>query len=679
MNITYMKASNLILAVIAALMIVGCGGHAGNGAECTRQQDSLLRRVDDSVRLQSPYAPLLIRQGMAAANDSVTYYEYYLRNAYVCFLHGKNDSTRYYADRTLAFALRRNPLTPRLHGIIGMAYMMRAAVFFHLKSSPDSALYYYQQTISHISQSCDKDKLPNVCANVADYYEQSNDIPKAAFWFRRALFLSDSLHLPQSTNVSINMGLARVYMQLRDFDSARRCYASTEAHLNELDPNMQIQFLDNYGNFFYYKKDYTNALRQFRRMKDMFGKSNCDSIDYNICLLNLSDVYLHLNHIDTAKQYLMRCEPFFVNNKIGVAIYYANTVKIGIALKSNDIGAAKDIISHERVAAPDEPNIVNIRNEYMREYYYRTGNYRKAYDELRDYVSANDSLEQNKTHMRAAEIMMRFRQDTLALHHQINMQAKEKEMNKAYSYIAVITVLAVITILLFLMYIFYTRRRRLEGQMRMLQLRMANIRNRISPHFIFNVLSNLINRHERISSADLLAVTQFIRTGLDMAKDTYASLKDEVEFTVRYVETTKQMIDDDFEFTIEKPADDVLESIVIPSMFLQILVENSIKHGLMGMDGAKCLAVNIRHDASATDIAVTDNGAGFCVDSIGGSSTKTGLHVIRQTLFIINRRNKQKMTFAIHNLTDDAGNIIGCRAELHIPAGIRMKKKTYYE
>ncbi len=72
-----MKASNLILAVIAALMIVGCGGHAGNGAERTRQQDSLLRRVDDSVRLQSPYAPLLIRQGLAAANDSVTYYEYY--------------------------------------------------------------------------------------------------------------------------------------------------------------------------------------------------------------------------------------------------------------------------------------------------------------------------------------------------------------------------------------------------------------------------------------------------------------------------------------------------------------------------------------------------------------------------------------------------------------------------
>jgi LytS/YehU family sensor histidine kinase len=270
---------------------------------------------------------------------------------------------------------------------------------------------------------------------------------------------------------------------------------------------------------------------------------------------------------------------------------------------------------------------------------------------------------------------MRFQQDTLALHHQIAIQAKEKEVSKAYNYIVIATALVIIIALLFFINIIHTRRRRLQGQVRMLQLRLANIRNRISPHFIFNVLNNIINKHEKISSDDLLAVTQFIRRGIDMSRHIYATLKEELDFTTLYVDATRQIIDDDFEFIVNKPDDATLESIVIPSMFLQILVENSIKHGLADKEGHKCLTITIQHDEACTSISVTDNGTGFRVDKSNNGSTKTGLNVIRQTIYIINKSHKQKLSFEIHNTTDDAGRVTGCEAQLHIPTKMELEEK----
>lgn len=669
-----MEIRKILFISVASLALLCCT-NVKKGYR-TPLEDSLLQRVDDSIRLQSPQMKEVVQANMAAAKDSVTYYEFYLRNSYVCFLYDQPDSMRYYADRTLDFAFRQKERTPRIHDLIGLAYMIRAAECYHFKSNPDSVFYFYNLALEHITRSCDQEKLPNLCANIADAYQQINNVPKAAYWYRRALFLSDSLNMPVATNVSINMGLAQVYLFLSNYESAQECYRHTEEHYNEMDRNMQTMFLNNYGNFFYFKKDYRNALKYFRKAKTELEKTHPQSIDLNICYLNMADVYLNLGIKDSATAYLNRCTPFFVKNKVDVAIYYCNTVRIGLALADDNLRLAKTIIEGEKVAPPNEPNMTNIRNGYLRRYYSEIGNYKEAYRLLSDNVAANDTLEQNKTHMRAAEIMMRFQQDTLALHHQINIQAKDKEVRTAYTIVAFAVIVIVVIILL---YIIITRRRKLEGQVRILQLRLTNVRNRISPHFIFNVLNNIINKNEKINSEDLLTVTQFIRTGLDMSRHIYVTLKQEIDFTCQYVYATKNILDEDFFFKIEKPDDETLNSIQIPSMFIQILAENSIKHALMGKEGRKELSIIIRHDSQTTDIAVIDNGPGFSVSSIGSNSTRTGLNVIRQTIFIVNQNSKKKISFNIHNVTNDAGVTIGCKAELHIPSGMELTEKYQYE
>ncbi len=660
--------------LVSLLLLLAC---KNNNDKTTRSplQDSLLSNIDDSIKAQRQNSQRLVLAGMKNASDSITYYEYYFRLCYVYYLRSENDSMNHIALHTLDLMKRQEPKTPRVYELMGQAYSMHAIYFYHKKSHIDSVFYYYRLAYDCFIKSKNIKRLPNLCANIADAYNQKTDIPKAALWYRRALFLADSLKMPHSSYVSLEMGLADIYTTLRDYKTAEQYYKQTEKYYDELDPNLQTYFLNNYGNFLYYKKDYNKALLQFRRMKKVLERNHKNDFDYYLCEINMADVFLNLNMADSARAYLEKTEPYFILNNIEEGIYYGNTIKIGLALNANQLSVAKKIINKETVPPSQDANMRNIRNEYLRQYYERVGNYEKAYKTLRKYDKDNDSLEHNKIHMRAAEIMMRFQQDTLSLHQRLNMQQKEKEVRKAYSLIMVIAGILIILTLLLTTIIIYVRKRELQNQIKMLQLRLSNVRNRISPHFIFNVLNHEINKNKEIKAEDLINVTHFLRAGLDISRHTYVSLKEELDFVRYYIDTTKYILGNNFEYHIDAPSTDILQSIIIPSMFIQILAENAIKHGLMEKDGAKTLSITVKQNNIGTIISVKDNGVGFGIQKSNSSSTKTGLNIIRQSLFIINQRNSKKMTFSIHNILSENNETLGCETILNIPLSIQFHEK----
>ena len=95
----------------------------------------------------------------------------------------------------------------------------------------------------------------------------------------------------------------------------------------------------------------------------------------------------------------------------------------------------------------------------------------------------------------------------------------------------------------------------------------------------------------------------------------------------------------------------------------------------MEKEGLKILNIIVRQDTIGTTISVRDNGVGFGIQKSNSSSTKTGLNIIRQSLFIINQRNRKKMTFSIHNILSENNKILGCEAVLYIPLSIQFNEK----
>ena len=93
-------------------------------------------------------------------------------------------------------------------------------------------------------------------------------------------------------------------------------------------------------------------------------------------------------------------------------------------------------------------NLRQIRNQYLQRYYLAKGDYRMAFENLRRDMQKNDSLEHNRIKMRASEIMDRFTQDTLKLHHDLVLEHKTAQLNQTRS-IALAVVLLILLLCMF--------------------------------------------------------------------------------------------------------------------------------------------------------------------------------------------------------------------------------------
>ncbi len=658
--------SVLSVTLFLAALQAGCG-HVDGSAETDSVRLKRLSAVDDSVMKRSPRARSIVFSGMAGAKDSIGYYEYCLRVGKYYHTTSTPDSAEPYLNRTITFASNARP-SARINSLLGDAYNTKAGGYHNFNKKTREQINLYVKAYGLIMKSDDQNRAPNVCANLADAYISDNNLPKAARWYRRALFLVDSLGMPSSESVTLYMGLAQIYTTMHDYDAALKYYRETSRHFNGMTPSMKAYFMNNYGNYFYFRKDYRSALKMFLRLKKMLESYGMkDNFDMYLCKVNLADVFLNIGQTDSATRYVDEVEPFFRKTGNPTAIYYCNTIRIGICVSEGNVTGVKRILASEKGTTGNvDLNMKNIRDTYLRKYYSMTGDYRQAYDNLLRNSAYNDSLEHNRSSMRTAEIMARFEQDTIMLHHELEMEHKEIVVQRSKMTTVAAVAIAVITVLVLMVWSVNVRKEHLKSRINIMNLKLAAVRNRITPHFVFNVLNNKIVNSDAKEASELLELTKLIRTNLDMSCMLSVPLNKELDFVDRYVAVERYLLGDGFVFEENVSAEIDTGSVQVPSMFVQLLVENAIKHGLKGKDGPKLLTVDILPAGNGLDIVVTDNGHGLS-ESSPYPHVKTGLKIISQTLAVLNERNKQKMRFNIANTVGNDGQVTGCKATLHIP------------
>ena len=94
-----------------------------------------------------------------------------------------------------------------------------------------------------------------------------------------------------------------------------------------------------------------------------------------------------------------------------------------------------------------------------------------------------------------------------------------------------IILLVVVAVLLTVMWLFYVHDQRIKIQNRLLQMRMTIMRNRISPHFVFNVLNNEMETADDEQQKLLSKLAQLIRENLDLSLQDYIPLVDDLIHT----------------------------------------------------------------------------------------------------------------------------------------------------
>ena len=151
-----------------------------------------------------------------------------------------------------------------------------------------------------------------------------------------------------------------------------------------------------------------------------------------------------------------------------------------------------------------------------------------------------------------------------------------------------------------------------QHQQLLLKARMAALSSQINPHFLFNTLntvSSLIRYDPDLAREVLIKLSSILRRLLRQ-HETFVPLREEIEFVDDYLDIEVARFGRD-NLRISKEVDERSVETFVPSMILQPIVENSLKHGLREkLEGGAILIRATARDGRLV-IEVEDNGVGI--------------------------------------------------------------------
>ncbi|MGZ5141661.1 MAG: sensor histidine kinase, partial [Burkholderiales bacterium] len=161
---------------------------------------------------------------------------------------------------------------------------------------------------------------------------------------------------------------------------------------------------------------------------------------------------------------------------------------------------------------------------------------------------------------------------------------------------------------------------KLEEQERLLlQARMEALQSQINPHFLFNTLNSIASlvRFDPDMARVLIVKLANILRRLLRKGDSFVPLREEVDFIDDYLDIEVVRFGQD-KLRVVKELDPATLEMIVPSMLLQPLIENCIKHGLAPQIEGGSIVVRSVVSGGMLNIEVEDDGVGMTVP--GGSA-----------------------------------------------------------
>lgn len=160
--------------------------------------------------------------------------------------------------------------------------------------------------------------------------------------------------------------------------------------------------------------------------------------------------------------------------------------------------------------------------------------------------------------------------------------------------------------------------------------KLSLLHAQVEPHFLYNTLASAqyLTRTDPARADEMLGnLITYLRRSLPRTEDSPSTLGEELERARAYLDIQKIRMGARLNLHIDVP--DTLKTTPFPTMMLQTLVENAIKHGLEPKPGGGTIWIICRETDSQIAVTVADDGRGFNAESSG---TGIGLKNIRERL-----------------------------------------------
>ena len=656
------------------LWLMGCMLLAACSSE-KKEDDSWYRPIDEFVTqhqqmMQSlPDSMILqIRNLKCGGKPELVEQWKRLIVAKCCYLKGADPECQALIDSVNGFC-RQHPDQETTFKIQSYADNLQG-VLLQAVGKREPARTYYIKAYRELMKLDHHNDAIDICINIADASRQLGKLADASSWYRRANFLADSLNLHEAQN-SILAGLGQVYNDLRNYQLAHFYFRKAERQYPPRNPKDAHFFYNSWGNVYSSQEKPAEALKCFLKaqkatlqMGQPFMTAVVDA--------NLGQTYLELNRLDSAQKYLANTTKFFfvqpdMQNDLQ---FYIDGLNAALALKQNRLDKASAILSKPYDLSKMSPNYLYLYHKGWADLYERKGQFAKALQYQKLMKQYDDSLRNATMVSNVQENELRFKQDTAIVRRDLTLQSTQAEAKSSRLILLLVIGLLVVGVLALVVFYRYKslrhKHQHREEMNRMMALKMENVRNRFSPHFVFNVLNIFIsNLPKGVNVKPLRLLIQVLRANLLTCDQVAVSLEDELQMVMSYSslrhETNPLLPMPRFDI-----AKEVDMSLMLPSMILQIPVENALKHAFVGMEesGEKLLLdVKVWIEGGMLRIDVIDNGCGG-VGAVAGmgarkanaaASTGTGLRILNSTIEMLNAGNARKMYFKMQSRAGTVG------------------------
>ncbi len=146
------------------------------------------------------------------------------------------------------------------------------------------------------------------------------------------------------------------------------------------------------------------------------------------------------------------------------------------------------------------------------------------------------------------------------------------------------------------------------------------LRAQVNPHFLFNslnTLSELILTSPVNAERMTLRLASIFRHVLAQADRQFMTLREEFDFLRNYLYIEKERFGD--RLNVSLTLDPALIHQYVPTLLLQPIVENALKHGLAPKEGEGHLQISATHHGASIQLLVCDDGVGWSCTQLGSS------------------------------------------------------------
>jgi signal transduction histidine kinase len=171
---------------------------------------------------------------------------------------------------------------------------------------------------------------------------------------------------------------------------------------------------------------------------------------------------------------------------------------------------------------------------------------------------------------------------------------------------------------------------------RLAEASLQALQRQLHPHFLFNTLhtiSALIHRDANAADAMLARLSDLLRITLDRIGTQQCTLKEELDFLEKYLEIERTRFGDRLRVVFD--IDPVVLDAAVPSLVLQPLVENALRHGIAPKVSGGRIDIAAHREADRLSLVVRDDGYGVPSDELEMLNEGVGVGNTRSRLALL--------------------------------------------